>query len=207
MSEAGAVRELEALCRRVGVEAPAAWRQYLSSAKQWGARIDLTSAKNDTELCEILFLDAAVLIHAGWSTDRVVDVGAGVGAPTIPLLLADAARTALLVEPRRKRVAFLRSVIGVCGLHGRAEVQEARVDPDAPTLHGMPFDAALSRATFDPLSWRELGLTLGGEVLVFTAGSDLDADPNVELVRTLSYSVPSTGAPRAILVFRRGSAD
>lgn len=203
MSSARPTSELESLCAGVGIEVPAGWTGYVDAVSTWGARTDLTAAKSATELCEILFLDAAVLIHAGWSTNALVDVGAGVGAPTIPLLLAKAAWQAVLVEPRRKRVAFLRTTIGATGLASRAEVRENRIGAQTPALAGAPFDTALSRATFDPTVWRDLGTTLAREALVFTAGADLEEDPTLELVRTLRYEVPSTGAPRAIHGFRR----
>lgn len=197
-----AQRELESLCERVGVEAPSNWCSFLEEVRRWGARTDLTAAKNDRELCEILFLDAAQLIRAGWRTGSLVDVGAGVGAPTLPLLGVDLAERGLLVEPRRKRVAFLRSAIGVLGLAGRATVHEGRIDPELPRLPHTPFDAALSRATFDPADWRRIGATLATEVWVFTAGAELPDDQDFEAVRSLRYEVPSSGAPRAIHVFR-----
>ena len=198
-----AKQALGSLCDGLGVEAATGWFSYFDAVKQWGARTDLTAAKNDAELCEILFLDAAALMRGGWSTETLVDVGAGVGAPTLPLLLADVAASALLVEPRRRRVAFLRSVIGTVGLPGRAVVREGKVDASSPSLPGTPFGAALSRATFDAETWRRIGAHLAMEVWVFTAGTTPEDSDAFELTRTLHYEVPSTGAPRSILAYRR----
>ena len=160
------------------------------------------SAGTDTELAEILFLDAAKLVQARWleSGGSLVDVGAGVGAPTIPLLLANPNHRATLVEPRRKRTAFLRSAIGSLNLHNRAVVLERAVDPNAPIVEGAPFDVALSRATFPPESWLEIGCQLAGEVWVFTAGTD-PTESDLRLRRRVDYEVPSTGARRSILAY------
>ncbi|MDH3199656.1 MAG: class I SAM-dependent methyltransferase [Myxococcales bacterium] len=195
---------IEELCRVVGIPAPAGWPDYFETVKAWGARTDLTGARTDAELAEILFLDAARLIEAAWlqSVGSLVDIGAGVGAPTIPLLLASPGHRATLVEPRRKRTAFLRSAIGSLDLADRALVLEQSVDPDAPLVTGAPFDVALSRATFSAGRWREIGSRLADEVWVFTAGTD-PVESDLRLLRRIDYEVPSTGAPRSTLAYSR----
>jgi len=195
---------IDELCRAVGISVPRGWPAYFDMAKAWGARTDLTGADTDAELAEILFLDAARLIEAAWlqSVGSLVDVGAGVGAPTIPLLLASPAQRATLVEPRRKRTAFLRSAIGSLDLANRVQVLEHSVDPDAPIVEGAPFDAALSRATFSPERWCAIGSRLAGEVWVFTAGTAPE-ESDLRLLRRIDYEVPSTGAPRSILAYAR----
>jgi len=200
----GCLLVIEELCGLVGISAPAGWAAYFDSAKAWGGRTDLTGARTDAELAEILFLDAARLIEAAWLRSRgsLLDVGAGVGAPTIPLLLANPGQRAALVEPRRKRTAFLRSAIGSLDMQNRALVLEQSVDPDAPNVEGAPFDVALSRATFSPERWREIGCHLASEVWVFTAGTDPD-ESELRLLRRVDYEVPSTGAPRSILAYTR----
>ena len=114
MSERDAI---ERLCAVKGVDLPDSWVHYFGLAKAWGARTDLTSARTDRELAEILFVDAVELVAAHWAAAgaSLVDVGAGVGAPLLPLLAADASLRGTLVEPRRIRTAFLRTAIGSLG--------------------------------------------------------------------------------------------
>jgi 16S rRNA G527 N7-methylase RsmG len=192
------------LCERVGIDPPEGWAGYFDLAKQWGARTDLTSARTDAELAEILFLDAAFVIAAGWcgAGTSLVDVGAGVGAPSIPILLSDESLTGTLVEPRRIRTAFLRTAAGALGIGRRTRMLEQRVEPKRPELEGAPFDIALSRATFSPAQWLPIGAQLAEEVWVLTAGAEPEASAEHVLVRSLNYSVPSSGAPRAILAYR-----
>lgn len=172
---------------------------------RWGARTDLVSARDPKSLIELLVLDALVLarpeVVAG---GRLVDVGAGAGAPSIPLALLRPDLDLTLVEPRRRRVAFLRTAIGSLGLASRVRAIEGRIDLARPAVVGGPFDAALSRATFAPDVWVGVGLALAPRVLVLTAASEPPAPPpGAQRLRSVDYTVPSTAAPRAVTVFLR----
>ncbi|MEZ4288237.1 MAG: RsmG family class I SAM-dependent methyltransferase [Polyangiales bacterium] len=105
--------------------------------------------------------------------ESVVDIGAGVGAPTLPWLLDLPATHARLVEPRRKRVAFLRQAIGVLNLSDRVDILEARLEEKAPKRVG-EFEVALSRAPFAPQKWLELGSSSHRRLLFLV----LPSDPN-----------------------------
>jgi 16S rRNA G527 N7-methylase RsmG len=196
---------IASLCESVGVTEPSGWGSYFDLARAWDARTDLTSARTDTELAEILFLDAAHVIRAGWvgPSASLVDVGAGVGAPTIAILLSDETLGGTLVEPRRIRVAFLRTATGALGMAGRATILEQRVDPAKPVVDGAPFKIALSRATFSPDAWLPIGARIADEVWVLTAGAEVEPIGDLHLDRRLDYQVPSSGAPRSVLSYRR----
>jgi len=201
MSRADAIR---AVCDSAGISEPDGWGAYFDVVQAWGRRTDLTSARTDTELAEILFLDAAHVIAAEWTqpSASLVDIGAGVGAPTIPILLSDETLRATLVEPRRIRTAFLRTAVGTLGIVARATMLERKIDPAHPAVDGAPFGIALSRATFSPDQWLPIGAQLADEVWVLTAGVEPKAR-DLRLDRRLDYTVPSTGAPRSILAFSR----
>jgi 16S rRNA (guanine527-N7)-methyltransferase len=205
MSGAAAIR---VVCEEAGVTEPEGWSAFFDVVQAWGARTDLTSARTDTELAEILFLDAAHVIGAGWTepSASLVDIGAGVGAPTIPILLSDETLRGILVERRRIRTAFLRTAAGTLGIAGRTTTLEQKVDPAKPVVEGAPFSVALSRATFPPEEWLPIGARLADEVWVLTAGVEVEATGGLRLDRRLDYEVPSSGAPRAILAYRRPRA-
>ena len=80
---------------------------------------------------------------------------------------------------------------------------ELKIDPSAPSVAGAPFTIALSRATFAPDDWLRIGAQLAEEVWVLTAGAEPQVHHDLQLVRRLDYQVPSSGAPRAILAYRR----
>jgi len=202
MSGADAIRTV---CEAAAIAEPNGWGAYFDVVQAWGRRTDLTSARTDPELAEILFLDAAHVIGAEWAqpSASLVDIGAGVGAPTIPILLSDETLRGTLVEPRRIRTAFLRTAAGTLGIVERMTMLEQKIDPADPAVDGAPFSIALSRATFAPEEWLGIGARLAEEVWVLTAGAEVQASGDLRLHRRLDYSVPSSGAPRAILAYRR----
>jgi 16S rRNA G527 N7-methylase RsmG len=202
MSDGSAI---SAVCDAAGIPEARGWRSYFDLAKSWGSKTDLTSARTDAELAEILFVDAAFVIKAAWCPRgaTLVDIGAGVGAPTIPILLADETLNAVLVEPRRIRTAFLRTAAGTLGIAARVTALEAKIDPEKPVVSGAPFQISLSRATFPPDQWLPIGAKLAEEVWALTAGVEPRAPAELHLARRLDYTVPSSGAPRAILAYRR----
>jgi len=200
MSGAEAIR---AVCEAAGMPEPGGWGAFFDVVQAWDARTDLTAARTDTELAEILFLDAAHVIRAGWPepSASLLDIGAGVGAPTIPILLSDETLNGTLVEPRRIRMTFLRTAIGILEIAGRTTLLEQKIDPADPVVVGSPFRVALSRATFSPDEWLGIGAQLADEVWVLTAGAEEEAPRDLRLVRRLDYAVPSSGAPRSILAY------
>ena len=175
-----------------------AWARYDALVATWGARIDLTAARTARARAEILFSDAVVLddpalVPAG---ARLIDVGAGVGAPTIPLLLARPDLSATLLEPRRRRVAFLRTAVGSLDLVGRCRVIEGRLEEDP--IEGAPFDLALSRATFAPVEWLRRARALAPRAIAMVAGDPLPAGARLA---ERHYRTPYSDAPRALALY------
>jgi 16S rRNA (guanine527-N7)-methyltransferase len=184
--------------------------RYVELVVTWNKKLDLTAARGVRAQLEVLLADSLLLARDEIVPRgaRCVDVGSGAGAPALPLLMVRPDLHAILVEPRRKRVAFLRSALGSLGLSARAQVSESKVEPDpqpsAAELPGAPFDVALSRATFAPAQWLPVALRLAPRGLVLLAGQ---APPRsaagAQLVATHAYALPWSRAPRAIAVYQR----
>jgi len=162
----------------------------------WNARSNLTGAKDPEALCDVLFADAFALADPEVVPERarVVDVGAGAGAPSVPLALLRPDLSVTLVEPRRRRVAFMRTAVGALELMDRVRIEERRLE--GPPLEGAPFDVALSRATFEPAEWLERGRAIARRVIVLT-GRDPLPEPDT-LVTRRDYRLPFAGTPRAL---------
>ena len=127
---------------------------WLELLRTWNARIDLTAAKTDAELCDVMLVDALVLAARIPLGARVIDVGSGAGAPGLALAIARPDLRVTLVEPLAKRVAFLRTVLGTLR---RADVRLERAKGEDFTAHSEPWDVAMARATLAPPAWLELG--------------------------------------------------
>lgn len=178
----------------------ASLERYVAEVKLWNAKLDLTAAGDGDALLEVLVADALVLAREAVipRDTRLVDIGSGAGAPALSLLILRPDLRATLVEPLRKRVAFLRSTLGALGLAPRVRVVEGRIDEDHLAVEGAPFDLALSRATFPPERWIPLGLALAPEVLVLTAAASPEPKSEARIAHVEPYALPFSQAPRHI---------
>jgi 16S rRNA G527 N7-methylase RsmG len=199
-------RLLEALGAELPEATRSAWVDFAIEGARWNRHLNLSGARTAEALVEVFFADAVVLLDVAEALPpgaRFVDVGAGAGAPAIPLALARDDLTGLLVEPIGKRVSFLRGRIGAQGLADRVTVLGTRLDPVAPALPE-PVDVAMSRATFDPATWLRLGSRLGCDrVLVFGVDALPRAPEGLRIGAERRYAWPLSGRPRHLGVYQR----
>ncbi len=167
----------------------------LDRVVEWNDKVDLTAARDPDELVDLFVADAAVVARLH---DRVgeawVDVGSGAGAPGIPLaLLMNGSLT--LIEPKAKRVAFLRTAVGALALD-RVSVRRDRCE----AIADRSFDAAISRATLDPADWLAEGVRIArNSVWVLVARTAPPSVAGWRVDRDETYCLPLTGAPRRAL--------
>ncbi len=174
---------------------------WLARLQEWNARTNLTAARSPEELVDLMLADALVLARGTPKGARLVDIGAGAGAPGLALALVRRDLEVTLVEPLGKRASFLRTVIGATDRH---DIAIERVRGEALPLRHR-WDAAVSRATLSPAAWLDLGTKLvapGGAVWVLVAGEDPPAHARAALERDYAYTWPLTGAPRRLLGYR-----
>lgn len=183
----------------IGPEVLAQLNRFDALVAQWNRRLNLTGPGSPDKRAEILFTDALVLASVLPEGAHFVDVGAGAGAPSLPVAILRPDVRAMLVEPRRKRVAFMRTAVGTLGLVERVEVREGRLEEIDV---GEP-DVAISRATFAPSDWLEHGREIAPSVVVFCGAEELP-DPGLgRITARREYSLPFSGSPRALGVYSR----
>jgi 16S rRNA (guanine527-N7)-methyltransferase len=179
--------------------------RLLDQVVTWNTRIDLTAARSERELCDLYLADALVLGAHGAaerrsSDERWLDVGSGAGAPGLVLALLWPGLRLDLVEPRGKRVAFLRSAAGSFPEVGAVGIIDGRSDVVPAASH----DVALSRATFSPQRWLEEGARLARQrVWVLLARAEPPTLSGWQLVRQVDYEWPLSGVARQALAFER----
>jgi 16S rRNA (guanine527-N7)-methyltransferase len=156
----------------------------------WNARINLTGARTPEEVVADHFPDAFALAGVVPAAARLVDVGSGGGLPAVPFLILRPDVHLTMVEPRAKRVAFLRTATRT--LHLRAEVEGVRVEE----IVRRDFQVAVSRATFPPAEWLLKAAPLlspGGAIGIFAAAQELPPLPSTSrLVRYQAAGKPRT---------------
>lgn len=177
--------------------------KFLDLVVTWNARLDLTAARTSADLVDLYLIDALVLAaraSAGGSIGLSwIDVGSGGGAPGFVLGLIAPDLRLTLVEPRQKRVAFLRTAVGSARASS-IDVLGTRSDALAPGS----ADVAVSRATFSPEEWLAEGARLARRsVWVLLARAEAPSLPGWRLEQRVDYCWPSSGASRHALEFVR----
>jgi 16S rRNA (guanine527-N7)-methyltransferase len=194
---------LAALSNEWGIRCSAAQVDHLlgfaALLVRWNQKINLTGARSAAALVAEHYPDAFALARRLDRPARVVDVGSGGGLPAIPLALLRPQLAMVLCEPIAKKVSFLRTAVRELGLTDRVEVEQVRAEE--LIAGGTRFDAALSRATFEPEAWLVVGRQLvgpGGRIYLLTVpGSSIAGRVDV-------YA----GGRRALIeVVKEGAAD
>ena len=165
---------------------------------EWNAGVNLTGAQSVAEVIGEHVVDSFAMARLIPPRSSVVDVGAGGGLPGLPLAIARPDLRLTAVEPRAKRVAFLRTAVREFQL-ASVEVVRERTGVSARGS----FEVAASRATFPPEEWLGLGLGLvrpQGLVLVFAGQAWQPEDPSIRVASALSY-VTARGRARWVGAF------
>lgn len=171
--------------------------RWATRVQDWNRKIDLTAVATPDALCDLLVADAAALAAGGVleAGQSWIDVGSGAGAPGLGLAVLAPQTAMTLVEPKAKRVAFLRSTIGELEL-SNVRVERCR----SAELSAGLCDVVISRATMKPEVWLAEGARLARRaVWVLLAESRAPTRFGWRVDREIRYTWPSTGAPRVAL--------
>jgi 16S rRNA (guanine527-N7)-methyltransferase len=178
---------------------------YLSELKKWNKAYSLTSLKTDEDIVIKHFLDSLLYLAAIPEGElNVMDIGSGAGFPGVPIKIIRPEITMHLVEPTRKKAAFLRHLIGVLGLRG-IEVIEGRIEE----IKDSAFDVAVTRALFDVKDFcrKALPLLKEGGRLVVSKGPRVNEE--LKAIRGIHHEVvvlplPLSALKRFIVVISKG---
>jgi 16S rRNA (guanine527-N7)-methyltransferase len=196
-----------AALRAAGVDDDLAVRLavYAALVLEANRRLNLTGAKDGTAFAAHI-LDALTLraqIEA-----PLIDVGSGNGVPGIPLAIATGARVTLL-EPIKKRAAFLRAALGALGLDGDVLDRRAEDAGRDPAFRER-YRTATARAVASAPAVAEMTvpfLAIGGRALLQRGGLETKernavADAALVLGAELVEERPLHG-DRRVLVLRK----
>lgn len=143
--------------------------RYAGLVLEAGTRMNLTGARTPEAIADDHLADAlALLPHLPGRAFRYVDVGSGAGFPGVVIGVLRPDATGVLLEPTRKKQAFLAHAIRSLGLADRLEARAERLEQHLAAGRGGLYDLAVARAVWPAAQWVELGLPLlapGGVVL------------------------------------------
>lgn len=166
---------------------------------EWNTGVNLTGARSVAEVVGEHVVDSFAMARLVPFGSSLADVGAGGGLPGLPFAIIRPDSRVTVVEPRAKRVAFLRTAARECQLT-TTEVLRQR----AEGLGRSGFDVAASRATFPPEEWLGLGLGMvrpEGSALVFSGKEWRPENSAVRMCDSIGYTTAS-GRSRWIGAFR-----
>lgn len=169
--------------------------RFVELVEKWNRAINLTAAKTRAELVEHVVDSLHVVPHLK-AQSRVLDVGSGGGFPVVVAAICLPTVELVSLEPTHKKHAFLRTVA--------RELDLANLTPLAMRLeeHAVrDYDAAMSRATFDLVTWLHKGgeyVRDGGFVIGFEALQHGALPPTAQ-----RHTYEVEGKARAIVILHR----
>ncbi|HMK59909.1 MAG TPA: 16S rRNA (guanine(527)-N(7))-methyltransferase RsmG [Dissulfurispiraceae bacterium] len=159
---------------------------YLNELNKWNKVYNLTAITVDEEIIVKHFLDSLLFIKAlPKPISTICDVGSGGGFPGLPIALVRRDLLITLLEPSRKKSAFLRQMRRLLHLEN-VEILECRAEEVVES----EFDVVITRATFtiaDMLS-KAGHLVRSGGCLILSKGPKYDNEIN-ELPETVCLKV------------------
>ena len=174
----------------------AALGRLLDLVLLWNQRVDLTAARSPEELVDLYLTDALVIAAHARAEPNASWIDSGAGAPGLVLQLLRPEWQLSLVEPRSKRVAFLRTAIGQLRLGSKV------VGGRSDGIGAGACELAVSRATFPPEEWLAEGARLArrGVWVLLARGSAPTLD-GWQTTIEVDYEWPLTRVPRRALCF------
>ena len=183
---------------------------YLHELKKWNKAYNLTALTKNEDIIikhfidSLLYLKAIPEINSSLVTPHpslfVCDIGSGAGFPGAALAIVRPDLNITLIEPSRKKAAFLRNLKRTLSLNN-VEVMESRVED----VTDRQFDIALTRALFSISDIiKKAGHVLKGNGLfVLSKGPKLEEEtkqlgPDIKC-EVLTVPLPLTSQQRHIV--------
>lgn len=186
---------------------------YFQELRRWSAKINLVARDtSDEEVVDRHFLDSlALLLLLDEQPGRLLDVGSGAGFPGLVVKIMRPDLGVDLLEPRLKRVSFLRHVVRSLGLTDIA-VHAERLEPNRPPPDNRDYTWVTGRAVTsigEFLSWCGHFHATDCRILFMKGpryGEEMEEVGRLPLpwvlVEEKKYRLPGCGAERVLLAFR-----
>ncbi len=196
----------------VGHEGMQKLEVYYAELLRWSKKINLIAKKQSPEqIIETHFLDSLMLLpYLNNDSSLLVDVGSGAGFPGLVCKAVLPNLQLVIIEPRLKRVSFLRNIIRSLKLENVDIIAERVEDIPANSFSGA---SVTSRAVAQIDDFLHMIQHLIGEETriicmkgprwkeeVEHAAATLQGS-NLELTHVDEFSLPFSGAKRALLCF------
>lgn len=189
--------------------------RYFHELRKWNKKVNLVAkSASELQIVENHFLDSLTLLPLMHKeSSHLVDIGTGGGFPGLVCKVALPTLQMSLVEPRLKRVSFLKNVVRLLGL-SKVDIYSERVEELADLAEDTSISHITGRAVTEVgafLQMVEPFAATGAEVVMMKgpkwkqemdAAADLLDRSSFRLARILESQLPFSGARRYILIFK-----
>ncbi len=146
---------------------------YLDELKRWNRAYNLTSLKGDRAIITKHFFDSLLYLpFLENGVQSLADVGSGAGFPGLVLKIVKPELVMHLIEPARKKVAFLKHMVFKLGLK-ELYIHQQRVEEVSINV-----DAVTSRALFKIKEFirKASHLLRSGGIMIFNKGPEVQKE-------------------------------
>lgn len=175
---------------------------YLSELKKWNKAYNLTALRDDKDIIIKHFFDSLLFmkVFPGTPIGNVCDVGSGAGFPGVPIGIVRPDIHITLVEPSRKKCAFLKNIKQLLSLNN-IKIVEARIED----VRDSCFNIVVTRALFsiDEFMAKTKHVVVKGGFLIVNKGpkykEELDKIPDSTRFVHVPVVLPLTSLQRHLI--------
>jgi 16S rRNA (guanine527-N7)-methyltransferase len=193
--------------------------KYFVELEKWCLKINLVAKAEAAQIIENHFLDSLTLLpllepYKKEGAPTLLDIGSGAGFPGLVIKIVCPWLRVILVEPRQKRVSFLRHIIRSLHLDN-IDLREERLVEDKAQFqenYGQP-DIITSRAVADiKTTLKMLSASPAKSKIICMKGPKAEAEIEewrktaaspFTLIGHQRFTLPVSGAARALIVFAK----
>ncbi len=190
---------------------------YFQELKHWSRKINLIAkGATDEEILEKHFLDSLTLLPLLQGNGvHLLDIGTGAGFPGLVCKTACPDLHVTLVEPRLKRISFLRHMVRTLKLTG-IDILDCRVEDEEMLPSAGGYSHIVSRAVSDIKIFMDMGARFvkpGVQVICMkgpkwkeelTIWQEKGQTDHMVFDRQTRYKLPKSAASRHLLIFTKG---
>ncbi len=191
--------------------------KYFDELDKWRRKINLVARAEPAQIIENHFLDSLTLLplleeYKNNTSPSLLDIGSGAGFPGLVIKIACPWLRVILVEPRQKRVSFLKHIIRTLHLTDIVVREERLAVDDQQFLQNYDkpniitsravadIKASLEMLTFAPLQSKIICMK-GPKAETEIEAWHKTKDSPFTLIAHQHFTLPLSGAERALIIF------
>jgi len=184
---------LQPYCRDVPLEICGKIQSYMDLLSMWGKKIALTTITNEEDVVRFHFGESIFALSLeSFEYGRLADVGSGAGFPGLAIKLLCPNLRVTLLEPNKKKCAFLNEVTRKLEL---TDVDILSIGFESSAIRPSELRFVTSRALGridDLLSWSQNTLSRDGRAVFWLGSEDANETARIPGWHWVQRSIPGT---------------